>query len=102
MLFRYPTISGMRPGELADQVGVSKQAMNDTLRLLERKGYLRLQPDPSDGRARLIQLTERGTALMDTMFAAALELSEEWAERVGRKRFNAFQKTLIELAGLSS
>jgi DNA-binding MarR family transcriptional regulator len=96
-LFRYPTLANLRPKELADEVGISKQAVNDLLRQLESKGYVELRPDPSDGRARLITLTERGAELMDFVRAAANEISEEWARSVGRKRYDALHHTLAEL-----
>ena len=97
LLFRYPTVADVRPTELAEQIGISKQAMNDLLRQMEAKGYLELRPDPSDGRARLITLTPRGSELMELVRSADQAVSEEWAEVVGQKRFNAFRQTLIEL-----
>ena len=97
ILFRYPTIADLRPSELAEQMGLSKQAMNDLLRQLESRGYVQLRPDPSDGRARLITLTERGSELMEVTRAAAHEVSEEWARIVGRKRYEALLRTLLQL-----
>jgi DNA-binding MarR family transcriptional regulator len=97
LLFRYPTIEGMRPTELANQMGISKQAINDLLRQLEAKGYLELRLDPSDGRARLITLTESGSELMELTRRVAQEVSDEYARLVGRKRFDALRKTLIFL-----
>jgi DNA-binding MarR family transcriptional regulator len=97
LLFRYPTIADLRPSELADQIGVSKQAMNDTLRDLERKGYVRLEKDPTDGRARLITFTERGSRLMEALFSAAAVVQDEWASEVGPERFAAFLATLKEI-----
>ncbi len=97
LLFRYPTIAGMRPSQLAEQAGMSKQGMNDLLRQLEARGYLELRPDPSDGRARLIILTERGSELMEFVRSVAHQVAEEWARAVGRRRFDTFRKTLQEL-----
>jgi DNA-binding MarR family transcriptional regulator len=94
LLFRYPTIDGLRPTVLAEQMGISKQAMNDLLREMERKGYLYLRPDPNDGRARLITLTEPGSELMELVRTAALDISADWAKMVGQKRFAAFRATL--------
>jgi DNA-binding MarR family transcriptional regulator len=97
LLFRYPSIVGMRPTELADQVGISKQAMNDLLRQLEERGYVELQPEPADRRAKLIALTSRGAALADLTRTAAQQVSDEWSRAVGPRRFDAFRKTLREL-----
>ena len=96
LLFRYPTIANLRPGQLAEEVGLSKQAINDLLRQLEAKGYIALQPDPSDRRARRIILTPRGTQLMEHVRAAAHDIAEDWERAVGRRRFDAVRKTLLD------
>jgi DNA-binding MarR family transcriptional regulator len=101
MLFRYPTIAGMRPGALAEQMSISKQAMNDTLRQLESKGYIELRPDPTDGRARLIELTSEGSQLMESVRTAAAQVAAEWSKAVGKKRFEAFHSTLSLLVAIT-
>ncbi|MDZ7727163.1 MAG: MarR family transcriptional regulator [Dehalococcoidia bacterium] len=98
LMFRYPTIEGLRPSELAEQLGVTKQSANDMLRQLEAKGYVTLETDQTDGRARLIRFTDRGAALMSFLFDAARRISEEWAEAVGADRLEALRATLEELA----
>jgi DNA-binding MarR family transcriptional regulator len=97
LVFRYPTIEGLRPSDLAAQMGISKQAMNDLLRHLEKHGYLTLQPDPADGRARLISLSDRGSELMELTHTMAQDVADEWALRVGRDRLDALRQTLIQL-----
>src|SRR6185437_7901979 len=47
-LFRWPGPDGRRPTEIAADVQISKQAVNDLLRDLEQRGYLERHPDPSD------------------------------------------------------
>ena len=97
LLFRYPTLADMRPSQLAEQLGMSKQGVNDLLRQLEAKGYVELRPDPADGRARLITLTDRGSALMEAIRTAAQHVAAEWARSVGHQRFEAFRGTLVRL-----
>ena len=97
IVFRYPTIEGLKPTDLAAQMGISKQAMNDLLRQLEARGYLELQPDPSDGRARLISLTERGSELMELTHTMAQDVADEWAAQVGRERLGDLRQTLLDL-----
>ncbi len=99
LVFRYPTIEGMRPTELAEEMVLSKQAMNDLLRQLEAKGYLELRTDPADGRARLIALTKRGSALMKLTRVVAQDISAEWGQAVGYRRLNALRRTLVDLIG---
>jgi len=97
LLFRYPTVAGLRPSQLADSLGLSRQSVNDLLRHLEAKGYLVLQPDPSDGRARRIALTERGAALLTCVYQAAQEVAEEWALALGRERVEELRQMLLLL-----
>ncbi len=62
-LWRYPGLDGLRPSQLADRVGITKQSVNDLLGHLERHGYLLRVPDSADGRARVIRLTSKGRRL---------------------------------------
>ena len=95
LLFRYPTIANLRPGQLAEEAGLSKQALNDLLRQLEAKGYITLQTDPADRRARRIVLTPRGNELMEYVRAAAQDVADDWERAVGRERFAAVRATLL-------
>ena len=45
---------GTRIGDLAEQAQVTKQTATTTVDLLERKGYVRRVPDPTDARATLV------------------------------------------------
>ncbi|MBQ0844719.1 MAG: MarR family transcriptional regulator [Marinobacter psychrophilus] len=47
-LCRYPTLDGQRSTELADQLQIKKQFINDVLRHLEQSGYLVRKIDPAD------------------------------------------------------
>ena len=51
---------GSRLTDLADQAQVSKQSAGVLVDQLERLGYVRRVPDPTDGRARLIVIEQRG------------------------------------------
>src|SRR4051794_36826355 len=57
---QYPGPHGLRPAELADRLGITKQALNHLLGQLERRGYLTRESDPDDGRSKRILLTQRG------------------------------------------
>src|SRR5579884_138393 len=96
-LFRWPGPDGRRPTELAAWVQLSKQTVNDLLRDLEGGGYLELRPDPSDDRARLIRLTERGRRLHEVAVAAHAAIEEEWAATVGPAAYRGMRATLGRL-----
>ena len=99
-LFRHPTLDGMRPTDLADEVQISKQAVNDLLRDLERQGYIRRDVDPADRRSRLIRLTAKGMKLEDTVRLAARDAERQLERELGRDRFRSFREALVEAARL--
>ena len=97
-LFRWPGPDGRRPGQVAGDTQLSKQRVRDLLRDLERWGYLRLETDPADGRARIIRLTARGRRLHRTAVGVHTALERAWAARIGDAPYRAFRDTLSHLA----
>ena len=96
-LFRYPTIAHRRPSQLAEEAGLSKQAINDLLRQLERKGYLELVADARDRRAKLVRLTARGSELMECVRTASAETTRDWGEILGERRLADLRGSLVEI-----
>jgi DNA-binding MarR family transcriptional regulator len=52
----------LRPGELAQRLGVEASHVTRTVQQLQKSGYVTRVPDPDDGRAQRIQLTDAGRA----------------------------------------
>jgi DNA-binding MarR family transcriptional regulator len=102
LLFRWPTIDGLRPSELAARNQLSRQSINDLLSDLEKRGYLERTLDPTDGRARIVRLTERGWDLTQVISDASFATESEWARVVGEARFDEFRETLSELVAYAS
>ena len=100
-LIRYPTLEGLRPTALADEVVITKQSVNDLLGHLEGRGYLVRVPDPADGRARVIRLTAKGRRLGRTVNAEAQAAELRIAEILGPRRFAQLRSSLQLLAELS-
>ncbi|MGW0822919.1 MarR family winged helix-turn-helix transcriptional regulator [Streptomyces sp. NPDC002845] len=50
----------LRPGELANQLGVEASHVTRQVQQLQKSGYVSRVPDPDDRRAQRIQLTELG------------------------------------------
>ncbi|MGH3089610.1 MAG: MarR family winged helix-turn-helix transcriptional regulator [Rubrobacteraceae bacterium] len=97
-LFRHPTLDGMRPTDLAEEVQISKQTVNDLLGDLERQGYIRRDVDPADRRSRLIRLTAKGMKLEDTVRLAARDAERQIERELGRDQFRSFREALVEAA----
>jgi DNA-binding MarR family transcriptional regulator len=85
---------GVRLTALADRSGLTKQAVGEAVADLERLGYVERVPDPSDGRAKIIRLTERGgqaAAAAEEIFA---DIERRFAAEVGDERLVEFRDTL--------
>jgi len=93
-LWRHPGLDGVRPSQLADRVGITKQSVNDLLGHLERHGYLLRVPDSADGRARVIRLTSRGRRLEQAIYAEAGAAEQRIAGILGPQRFAHLHNSL--------
>ena len=93
-LWRYPGLDGLRPSQLADRSGITKQSVNDLLGHLERQRYLDRVPDSADGRARVIRLTPKGQQLEQRIYAEAGAAERRIAETLGPRRFAQLKSSL--------
>ncbi len=94
-LFRYPGLDRTRPSQLAEELQISKQAINDLLRDLEDLGYLTREVDANDRRSRLIRLTTRGAELEQAIQQAARRADADLDHRLGHTRFEALRDALV-------
>jgi DNA-binding MarR family transcriptional regulator len=93
--------SGVRITDMAGRAGVTKQAITLMVDHLAAGGYVDRVADPSDRRAKLVVLTERGTAAADASRRAVEEIERRWAQRLGAERLAETKATLADLiAGL--
>jgi DNA-binding MarR family transcriptional regulator len=88
---------GSRLSELAAGARMTLPAMSELVDDLERLGMVERRPDPSDGRAKLIVLTEAGWEAKRTALRVIGEIEAEFAQRVGPNRFEAAARTLDHL-----
>ena len=97
-VFRFVDEEGSRLTDLAERSGLTKQAVGEVVADLEGLGYLERAPDPQDGRAKLIKLTERGGDALETGRAIFAEMERDWAERYGTERLAVMRELLEEMA----
>ncbi len=90
---------GTRLTELAARARMTKQSVGEVTSDLEQRGYVERVPDPSDGRAKIIRLTERGRAAQALGVGLIDEIEQEWAERFGAERVAALREALEAIAG---
>jgi DNA-binding MarR family transcriptional regulator len=85
---------GTRLTELAERACMTKQSVGEVASDLEQRGYLERVPDPADGRAKIIRLTERGRAAYAVGRGLIDDLEREWGERYGEERIAALREAL--------
>jgi DNA-binding MarR family transcriptional regulator len=88
---------GTRLTELAEAAQVTKQTVGALVDQLERAGYVRRTPDPSDARARLVRIAERGAAAQPVADAVVAEVEAEWRAHLGERRWHQLREALTRL-----
>jgi DNA-binding MarR family transcriptional regulator len=91
---------GLRMSELAARARLSKQTMTTMVRLLERDGFVRRTPDPTDRRATLVRLTPRARGLQPVVEQVLGELDalvHTTLSSTDHARLKAMLKGVIDL-----
>lgn len=88
---------GTRLTELADRAQVTKQTASLLVAALEREGLVERVPDPADGRARLIRLSERGREAGERARKVVMGVEREWAEHLGPELTDQLREALVRL-----
>jgi DNA-binding MarR family transcriptional regulator len=90
--------SGATITELAEHLGVTRQAAAQIVDELVAKGYVQRSRHPDDARARLITLTSKGWACTRAAEAAIADTVRPWAAVLGEQRLQALQDDLLRIA----
>lgn len=88
---------GSRLTDLAEQALITKQSAGFLVDQLERAGYVERVPDPTDARARLIRVAERGAKAVPLAAAVVADIEAEWTAHLGRQRMNQLRHHLASL-----
>ncbi|HEY8545770.1 MAG TPA: MarR family transcriptional regulator [Acidimicrobiales bacterium] len=60
VLYQLVAVDGIRLGELSTCVDVAPRTMTSTIEAMERDGLVERRPDPNDGRATIVRITDAG------------------------------------------
>jgi DNA-binding MarR family transcriptional regulator len=93
---------GLRPTELAARVGMTKQSLGEFVATMQAAGFLHVDPDPTDRRARIVRPTEKGERTKRRLLEALAEIERDWAGEVGVRNWATFRRVLTQLAGSDS
>lgn len=88
---------GSRISHLAMHANITPQAMGELVTHLAAHGYVERIPDPADGRARLVRLTERGQEIYALAACLVSDLEATWAAALGERKFRQLKRLLGEL-----
>lgn len=93
----------IRIGELSEHLDVAARTMTSTVDGLARDGLVERTPDPDDGRAVLVTMTDKGARV----FAEATEIRNEYFDEIfalldpaDRDAFAVMLRKLADAAGL--
>ena len=88
---------GTRVTELAERAQMTKQSMGQLVADMEAGGYVERVADPTDGRARIVRLTDRGWSSHEDAGEIVKRLEAEWAAKLGGQRFDELRVLLKDL-----
>jgi DNA-binding MarR family transcriptional regulator len=94
------SLSGISQSLLAERMGLTKQAVQQSLDQLEKLALIRREPDPVDRRAKYVVLTEAGLFALETRRDAEKEAEGQLKDALGKKTVKQLSKGLRKLSAV--
>jgi len=82
---------------LAERLDIERTAMGKMVDFLQRDGLVTIKPSPTDGRSRLIELTEKGRHLQKKAAPLWEEAQRQFKHLNGATRITALRQRLAEM-----
>ena len=76
-------VKGTRSAELARRIGISRQAIHQTIRELEALGFVEFADDPDNRSAKLVTLTPKGQHIVADALEVFEDIELQLTERIG-------------------
>jgi DNA-binding MarR family transcriptional regulator len=89
--------AGTRVTDLAERLGITRQAVGQLVDDLELMGAVTRVPDPGDGRAKRVVFTVEGKESIVKGLEHLKSLEPELANIVGQRRLKSLHETLLTL-----
>ena len=100
IVFALVDTQGIRLSELARRAQLTKQLVNYLVTAVEERGYVERVPDPSDGRAKIVRLTERGQQAAQVGSEIIEGIEHEWAASLDPEDMHELRSLLERLVGV--
>ena len=97
VIIPYIDHKGIRAVDIAHQAGITKQAVSKLVDELVQKGYLALIPDPTDGRAFLILMSEKGNEFLKLTLKYTQQVEAQWSSKTGEDDFKTMKAAMTTL-----
>ncbi|MEL7459488.1 MAG: MarR family transcriptional regulator [Pseudomonadota bacterium] len=91
---------GARPADLARQLGISRQAVQQLIDTLEIDGVVTRAPDPADGRGKIIRLTDKGTKAHWRGNIVKAKIESELTEAIGPEGLQRLKDDLARITAI--
>lgn len=101
VVFQHIDPEGSRVTDLAAKAQMAKPSMSYLVEHLEDAGYLERLPDPSDGRARLVRLTDRGWQEVEDALDIIAGMEAELASAMRPERIGSLRRLLSALGTIT-
>jgi DNA-binding MarR family transcriptional regulator len=85
---------GVSVNGLAERLDIERTAMGKMIGFLERDGFVQVEPSPTDGRTRVVELTSEGMALFERAAPLWLEAQQRFTELNGEANVRALRRSL--------
>ena len=93
-LIRNVDENGTRISDIARRAGMTKQATGQLVAEFVELGYIRLVPDPEDGRAKIARYTAKGKRLLVAIVASIEQTEDAVSATIGAKQLETLKATL--------
>jgi DNA-binding MarR family transcriptional regulator len=83
--------------ELAELMGMTKQAASKLVDAMVSSGYIQRGTDPQDARQRPVTLTGGGEELLSAVEQVYAELEDGWAKLIGSSHLDRMRRDLVHI-----
>lgn len=82
---------------LAERLDIERTALGKMIGFLERDGFVKMRPSPTDGRIRMVELTTEGADLFERAAPLWLEAQQQFSIMNGPKNVAVLRRSLSHM-----